>query len=251
MTTPSLRDRVAVVTGAASGIGEATARRLSELGAAVFLIDRSPAVEALRDELRATGRAESAVMDVADEQAWADAARRCRELLGAPGILVSNAAVADVASLAETPRETWDRQIGINLTGAYLAARTLMDDIASSGSGAIVIVSSVHAHFGLPGRAAYASSKAGLTGLARQLAAEYGPAVRVNAVLPGPVLTAAWDGIDGDARAASAAATALDRLGDPGEVADAIAYLASDRASFITGAELPVDGGWSITKESA
>lgn len=244
--------RVAVVTGAAAGIGAATARRLAQDGVAVFLIDRSPSVVNLRDAFRAEGlRVQAAVMDVSDESAWAEAAQICRATLGRPGILVSNAFVVDVAPIEETPRDSWDRQIGVNLTGAYLAVRTFLDDLRADGAGAIVLVSSVHAHFGLPGRAAYASTKAGLTGLARQLAAEYGPEIRVNSVLPGPILTDAWDGIDDGARAASGRATALGRLGRPEEVADAIAYLCSPGAAYITGVELPVDGGWSITKESS
>lgn len=246
-----LDGRTAVVTGAARGIGEATVRRLAEDGAGVFLVDVSPTVLDLRDELRAAGhRASASVMDVADEAAWADAVTACRAELGRPQILVNNAYAGRVASLADTPPESWDRQIRVTLTGAYLATRALLPDLSASGNGSVVMVSSVHAHFGLPGRAAYASAKAGMTGLARQLAAEYGPAVRVNSVLPGPVLTPHWDGVGEDERAGAAAATALGRLGESSEVADAIVYLCSDRASFITGVELDVDGGWSITKES-
>ncbi|WP_036969306.1 SDR family NAD(P)-dependent oxidoreductase [Promicromonospora kroppenstedtii] len=246
-----LDGRAAVVTGAAQGIGEATARRLTEDGAGVFLVDVSPTVLGLRDELRAAGlRASASVMDVADESAWADAVAACRAELGRPQILVNNAYAGRVASLEDTPPESWDRQIRVTLTGAYLATRAVLPDLSASGNGSVVMVSSVHAHFGLPGRAAYASAKAGMTGLARQLAAEYGPAVRVNSVLPGPVLTPHWDGVGEAERAGAAAATAMGRLGEASEVADAIVYLCSDRASFITGVELNVDGGWSITKES-
>lgn len=249
---PDLDGRVAVITGSAHGIGAATAHRLADDGAAVFLVDRSEDVFDVRDRLRAEGRrAEAALMDVSDERSWNQASATCRARLGPPHILVNNAFTVDIASLADTSLAGWERQIGVNLTGAYLATRALLEDLRSSGRGAIVMVSSVHAHFGLPGRAAYASTKAGLTGLTRQLAAEYGPALRVNSVLPGPVLTAAWDGIEEEAREGAAASTVLNRLGEPSEVADAIAYLCSDRASFITGTELTVDGGWSITKDSA
>ena len=247
----ALDGRTAVVTGAARGIGAATARRLAEEGAGVFLVDRSPTVLDLRDELRAAGhQAAAQVMDVSDEAAWADAVVACRAELGRPQILVNNAYAARVASLEDTPLSSWELQLRVSLTGAFLATRALLADLSASGRGAVVMVSSVHAHFGLPGRAAYASSKAGMTGLARQLAVEYAPAVRVNSVLPGPVLTPHWDGVGDAERASAAAATALGRLGEASEVADAIVYLCSDRASFITGVELNVDGGWSITKDS-
>jgi NAD(P)-dependent dehydrogenase (short-subunit alcohol dehydrogenase family) len=249
--TLELDGRTAVVTGAARGIGAATARRLAEEGARLFLVDVSPTVLDLRDELRDAGfRAAASVMDVADEAAWAEAATSCRDELGPPHILVNNAYATTVASLEDTPLSSWEHQIRVSLTGAYLGTRTLLADLSASGRGAVVMVSSVHARFGLPGRAAYASAKAGMTGLARQLAAEYAPAVRVNSVLPGPVLTPHWDGVGEAERASAAGATALGRLGQASEVADAITYLCSDRASFVTGVELPVDGGWSITKDS-
>jgi NAD(P)-dependent dehydrogenase (short-subunit alcohol dehydrogenase family) len=251
MTPPSSGRTTAVITGCAAGIGAATARRLAQDNIKVFLIDRSPGVLDLRDELQAAGmHAAACVMDVSDEGAWAAAAAACRAEVGRPGILVNNAFTVDIASLQDTPLSSWERQLRVNLTGPYLATRTFLGDLSLEGRGSIVMVSSVHARFGLPGRAAYASTKAGLTGLARQLAAEYGPAIRVNSILPGPILTAAWDGLDEEARAQAAASTALGRIGRPEEVADAIAYLCSDRASFITGVELAVDGGWSITKNS-
>jgi NAD(P)-dependent dehydrogenase (short-subunit alcohol dehydrogenase family) len=117
--------------------------------------------------------------------------------------------------------------------------------------GNAVFTSSVHANFGLPDHPAYAAAKGALVSLAQQLAVEYAPEVRVNALLPGPILTPAWDRTDEADRALSVAATPAGRLGRPEEVAAAIAFLASADASFISGASLVVDGGWSVAKASA
>ncbi len=189
--------------------------------------------------------------DVSSETAWAQALERCHAELGAVDVLVSNAYTVDVLPAHETSVASWERQLSVNLTGTFLGFTACLPDLSRERNGAVVLTSSVHALVGLPGRPAYAASKAGLTGLARQLAAEYGTVLRVNSVLPGPVLTAAWDGIGEDDRRLSAAQTAVKRLGEPAEVAAAIAFLASDDASFITGATLTVDGGWSVYKTSS
>ncbi|HBF82817.1 MAG TPA: short-chain dehydrogenase, partial [Streptomyces sp.] len=117
--------------------------------------------------------------------------------------------------------------------------------------GAVVLTSSVHAHKGIPGHPAYAASKGALLSLCGQLAVEYGPEVRVNAVLPGPILTAAWDRVSEEDRDKSVTETAAQRFGTPQEAAAAIAFLAADEASYITGSSLLVDGGWSVVKASA
>jgi NAD(P)-dependent dehydrogenase (short-subunit alcohol dehydrogenase family) len=148
------------------------------------------------------------------------------------------------------PEADWDLQIDVSLKAAYLAARTFCPLLAET-SGALVITSSVHAQTGIPGCAPYAAAKGGLQSLTRQLAVEYAPQVRVNAIVPGPIMSPAWDGIDEHGRAATIAETPAGRFGTPDEVAAAVAFLAAPEAAFITGACLNVDGGWSISTTSS
>ncbi|MFF3494689.1 SDR family NAD(P)-dependent oxidoreductase [Streptomyces sp. NPDC002795] len=250
--TGRLSGRCALVTGAASGIGAATAHRLAAEGAHVVLADideeaGATVVAAIRD---AGGKALFQYCDVADESSWDQAVAVARDAFGPVNVLVSNAYTVRVAAAHETSAAQWNQQLAVSLSGSFLGVRACLDDLVAT-QGSVVLVSSVHALVGLPGRPAYAAAKAGLTGLARQLAVEYGGQVRVNSVLPGPVLTRAWEDIDEDDRRASAAETAAGRLGRPEEVASVIAFLAGDDASFVTGATLVVDGGWSVMKNSS
>ncbi|MFD5080546.1 SDR family NAD(P)-dependent oxidoreductase [Streptomyces sp. NPDC058371] len=244
-------NRVAVVTGAASGIGAATAARLAAEGASVVLADiDDERGEETAARLRKDGaKAHFVACDVALEADW-QRAMDAAHTFGPVSVLVSNAYTVQVAPAHETTLASWERQLSVNLTGAFLGFKAALPDLAEH-QGAVVLTSSVHAHRGIPGHPAYAASKGALLSLCGQLAVEYGPRVRVNAVLPGPVLTAAWDRVPQHERELSVAETAARRFGTAEEVAAAVAFLAAGEASYITGTSLLVDGGWSVVKASA
>lgn len=235
-----------LITGAARGIGAATARRLAAEGASVLVTDvDGAAAEKTAGELRDEGLpAQAHECDVADRASVEGAVARAVDAFGTLDVLVSNAySCHPDAPLFETETdEVWARDLDVTLTGAYRCCRAALPHLAASGRGAVVCVGSVN---GLQdfGNHAYSAAKAGLGSLTRTLAGHAaGRGVRVNLVAPGTVRTPAWQGRDGELDALRHHYP-LGRVGEPEDVAAAIAFLASRDASWITGTTLVVDGG--------
>lgn len=233
--------KVAVVTGGAMGIGAATVQRLASEGAVVYLADIDGEAGA-RVVAETEGTVHFAHCDVAASAHWNDLAARVMDEHGHVDTLVSNAYTLRFGAAHELPEADWGLVLDVTLKATYLGVAALAEPLTAA-CGSVVAVSSVHAHASMPGFTAYAAAKGGLSALVRQLAVEYAPAVRVNAVAPGPIRTRQWDPVPPAGQAEEAGRTLAGRLGRPEEVAAAIAFLASDEAGFITGAELPVDGG--------
>jgi 2-keto-3-deoxy-L-fuconate dehydrogenase len=257
-------ERVILITGAASGIGEATAARLARAAIGRFvLVDRDG--PGCRRVAAALGRGAEDVLvrahDVADEAAWDATMAATAERFGRLDLAVANAGVADGGEIAEYDFARWRNVLATNLDGVFLTVRASLRAMRQAGrGGAIVVVASASAIQAEPGTAAYGAAKAGALQLARVAAKEGAPdGIRVNAILPGGVETPIWKGVPffrdlvaetGSEEAAFARmagmATPLGRYAKPEEIADGIAFLLSDRAAFMTGAAQVVDGGYTL-----
>ncbi|RZQ62441.1 SDR family NAD(P)-dependent oxidoreductase [Amycolatopsis suaedae] len=251
MTTPpstwDLTGRVAVVTGAARGIGLATATLLRERGARVLVTDRSDAVEQLATD--DPDNVAALVGDVADEDHARMTMRLAAERFGRLDILVNNAGRTLNKPITDTTAEDFDSILRVNARGNFLQAREAFRVMEAGDGGAIVSIASVSSVVAFATQTAYAASKGALAQITRVLAIEGGPKrIRSNAVLPGVVDTDIMEGVVEDGRAMLASfgdAHPIGRIGRPEEVAEAVAFLVSDAAAFITGALVAVDGGWT------
>lgn len=249
----SFENKVALVTGAGSGMGLTTAQAFAESGAAVVLADfREDAVKAEAQKLVASGRKAIAVRcDVSDDAQVAAMVDRTVAEFGRLDAAFNNAGVmARIAPTADSTREDWDRVIGINLRGVWSCMKYELRQMERQGSGAIVNNASVGALTGNPGIGSYIASKHGVVGLTRTAALEYiEHGIRVNAVNPGLIDTQiARDVVSGDEQAYDEIAkhVPIGRAGRPEEIASAVLWLCSSRASYVVGHALTVDGGMTI-----
>lgn len=244
-----MQGKVALVTGAASGLGRATARRLAAEGAQVACADVTAAAaeETARAIVAAGGEAIAMGLDVRDDAACARMVEQTLARFGRLTTLVNSAGVRSDPPQPVPGPDEWRRVVDVNLTGSYLASRAAIGALQASGAGSITNLASIFGLVGGSTSSAYAASKGAIVNLTRQLAMEWAPKVRVNCVCPGVIETPMTAKLREDPAWAQRvlAQYPMQRFGQPEEIAAAILWLASDEASFVTGAALPVDGGYT------
>jgi 3(or 17)beta-hydroxysteroid dehydrogenase len=253
-------ERVALVTGAGSGIGRAAALRLAEEGARVLVTDLNEAAasEVAGEISKRGGQSAFRKLDVTSESDWQSAVQHALSKWGCLHVLAACAGISFAKPIAETSLDEWRNVLGINLDGVFLGLKHAIPALRDSGGGSIVVISSASGIKAAAGASAYSASKAALRLLVKTAALECAPHhIRVNAILPGGVETPMWRtmpffqelvgklGSEEAAWKTLSAGTPLARLAKPEEIADAILFLASDASSFMTGAELVIDGGYT------
>ena len=245
-----LAGRVCVVTGAGSGIGRGIALAFAASGARVAVLDRDEqGREATAEAIRRSGAEATAFdCDVADAASVGAAAERTAAAFGACDVLVNNAGIIRPGALETLSIGEWNALLSVNLTGYFLCSQAFGRQMRARGKGALVHVASIAATHPTPFSGAYNVAKAGVTMLSRQLAVEWGPhGIRSNAVHPGMILTPMSQSMYDQPGVAERRSEAIPagRIGRPEDVADAVVFLASDRAAYITGDEVTVDGGFT------
>jgi 2-keto-3-deoxy-L-fuconate dehydrogenase len=252
-----LSERVALVTGAGSGIGAAIAETFASAGALVFVtdVDRASAAETARRIAAGGARTEFMALDVRDEAACRDTATRVEESAGRLDILVNNAGVGHVGTVMTTDGADLDRLYSVNVRGVFNVTKACLPGMLTRRAGVIINLASIGGLVGIRDRIAYCVSKSAVVGLTRSMALDHAlDGIRVNCICPGrvetPFVTARLREYPDPDRAyrEMSESQAIGRMGRPDEIAAAALYLASDEAAFVTGCALAIDGGWSAGK---
>jgi NAD(P)-dependent dehydrogenase (short-subunit alcohol dehydrogenase family) len=254
MSTTQLEDRVVLVTGAAGGIGAAVAAEVARQGADVALLDVDPGVAAVAERIRSLGGASfAAVCDLRDEASVRSGVEGAADALGGLDGVVNNAGVNAYGDAVAMTLDEWDETFAIDLRGAWLVLKYALPHLVRRPSSSVVNISSIHAKLTVPGMYPYAGAKAGLEGITRSLALDYGPRnVRVNAVAPGFTrtrLVEEWLEHQDDperARREVLERTALGRMAEPEDIAAVVAFLLGEGARAITGATVAADCGLGV-----
>lgn len=243
-------EKIALVTGSSRGIGRAAVRKLAAAGYAVCINyrERQDCADALVEELTAAGQRAMAVQaDVSVRQQVNDMVRRVEDAFGPVSLLVNNAGVAGQAQFQDVTDEMWHRYFSTNVDGAYHAIQAVLPAMLHAHEGCILNISSIWGQRGASCEVTYSCTKAALIGLTRSLASELAPThIRVNCIAPGVIKTDMLDALPPEVLPQLAEETPLRRLGTPEDIAHAAAFLASEKADFITGQVLTVDGGFIL-----
>lgn len=243
-----LTDKVCVVTGAASGIGAAVAQLLCEQGAQVAMLDRDEqALKNVAGNLKSKGGDVLPVIcDISNQDAIQEAALKVLSHWYRCDVLVNNAGLLRAGTLRDVSLQDWQYVLSVNLTGYLLCSRVFFDAMKSQNNGSIVNIASISGLFPQSGSGSYSASKAGVLQMSRQMAVEWGPiGIRSNAICPGMIRTALSAKFyeEPGFEAKRSAVTANRRIGEPNDIANAVLFLASNRSSYINGAEIVIDGG--------
>ncbi|NLM20764.1 MAG: 3-oxoacyl-[acyl-carrier-protein] reductase [Peptococcaceae bacterium] len=245
-----LKDKTALVTGASRGIGRAIALALAKEGAAIvinYVSNRSLAEEVVREIEKTGGKALAIGADVSNFEEAGALVAKAKEVFGSVDILVNNAGVTKDGLIMRMTEEDFDRVLEVNLKGAFNCCRHVVPLMVKQRSGRIINITSIVGLVGNAGQANYAASKAGLVGLTKSLAKEIGSrGITVNAVAPGFIETDMTSGLTEKMKEAAKENIALKKLGTPADVANAVCFLASEKAAYITGQVISVDGGMSF-----
>ena len=245
-----LQGKTALISGAASGMGAAEARIFAEQGAQVIVadVDDKGAKAVVQTITQAGGSAIAVHLDVSDAASWDTAIAQGTKAFGDINVLVNNAGILIMKPVQDTTEEEWDKIFSINAKGVFLGTKAILNSMKAAGSGSIINISSIYGIIGAPSAAAYQATKGAVRLLTKATASDYAPFnIRVNSIHPGVIATAMTDDLleDPDVAKALLGTTIMERPAQPEEVATAVLFLASDEASFMTGSEMVVDGGYT------